>query len=80
MIKTKDLEGLIEHSLTLNKCSENNVKVLHLAWGDFDENFVQNLPKIDYLIGSDVFFDSKCTLNKLNFFKTSLKRIFNLSI
>jgi hypothetical protein len=33
---------------------------VNLPFGDFDEGFFKSLIKLDYLIGSDVFFDSKC--------------------
>jgi Lysine methyltransferase len=59
LAKTKRLKSLLEFTLKQNGCGEN-VRLLHYSWGQFDEEFFQDLPKIDYLIGSDVFFDSKC--------------------
>lgn len=68
-----ELAELIARSMRLNSIPTNlsiqnhnhstndkQIYILNLKWAWFDENVFKNMHKIDYLIGSDVFFDSKC--------------------
>jgi hypothetical protein len=62
------LKPLILKTLELNNikvCDENDdaknsISIWDLNWNDLNPSVIQDLPKIDYLLGSDVFFDSKC--------------------
>ncbi len=56
----KKLLTLIENTLKLNEIQPNsNIKIEHLSWSSFNRDFMNKLPKINYLFGSDVFFDTK---------------------
>ena len=70
--KSLDLNGLAssENSAT-NIKSSGVVTIQSFDWCNFDSRLVHSLPRIDFLIGSDVFFDSKCN----NFFN-KIFRIF----
>ncbi|CAF0703890.1 unnamed protein product [Brachionus calyciflorus] len=61
------LFDLIKKTLNLNKIdllnrlddeNSNGICLEHFDWSDLDQNFFKKLPKIDFVIGSDVFFDS----------------------
>ena len=55
------LLNLIKHNLKLNNLIEDDQKIgiKHFAWSIFDQDFLSKLPKINFVVGSDVFFDSK---------------------
>lgn len=55
----RKLLNLIENTLKINEIESSNIKIENLSWSSFDRNFINKLPKIDYLFGSDVFFDTK---------------------
>ncbi len=55
------LTKLIDEALKLNGISQDNrFNVKNLNWTNFDTDELDQLPKLDFLIGSDVFFDGKC--------------------
>lgn len=43
----------------LDKNDSNEVVIENLDWAHLNEKILENMPKIDFIIGSDVFFDSK---------------------
>lgn len=47
---------MVTKSTEHNKCS---IRCLNLNWSQLDVENLQKLPKIDFIIGSDVFFSSK---------------------
>jgi hypothetical protein len=59
LTKNKNLTALIKTTLQLNKIAEK-VRVESLVWGKVDFSLLNKMPQIDIVIGSDVFFDSKC--------------------
>ena len=40
--------------------NRNRIRIQHLNWIEFKYELLESLPKIDFIIGSDVFFDGKC--------------------
>ena len=60
------LKTIIEKSLEINNVSFNediasskNIDLINIDWSNLDLSLMDKLPKIDFLIGSDVFFDEK---------------------
>lgn len=51
----------------LDKKDSDDVIIQHLDWTHLDGQILENMPKIDFIIGSDVFFDSKCNFRHLIF-------------
>jgi hypothetical protein len=72
--KNKRLETLIKTNLNENKielnCKESKTKIGHFNWCHFESSFIDSLPTIDFIIGSDVFFD-----NKRNLFHLFLNKV-----
>jgi hypothetical protein len=64
------LYDLVKKAMSLNQIDIENestksmqpakIQIENLDWTDFDVSFLSNLPKIDYLIGADVFFSGNC--------------------
>lgn len=47
---------MVQKTLELNNCS---AILKNLNWTQFDLDTLKQLPKIDFIIGSDIFFSSK---------------------
>lgn len=56
-----------QHSCDVN--GQHSVKVVGITWGQFTPNLFR-LPKVDIILGSDCFYDTKGT-------QTSIMTIFN---
>ena len=66
LIDNPKLSDLIKFTLDANETLD--IQLLDLNWSNFDLDLIKSLPRIDFLIGSDVFFDSKCTFIVFCFF------------
>lgn len=63
------LFAMVNKTIELNKSNKCILK--HLDWTKFDLDCLTNLPKIDFIIGSDIFFSGKLfegiySINKLD--------------
>jgi len=66
MEKSLDLNGISQANQSqANKPANNSISILHFDWCNLNQQFLSTLPRIDRVIGSDVFFENKC-----NFFFT----------
>ena len=56
------LFNLIQYSFELNKIEidSDRVEIKDLDWTRLDTEFLNEFSKVDFLIGSDVFFSGKC--------------------
>ena len=75
---------MLKRTLEANECS---IDLKNLSWTKFNTKFLSQLPKIDFIIGSDIFFSGKLfegffdfiTINKylfyLNFFSSRYNSI-----
>lgn len=59
LISNPVIADLIDQSLGANRLDKSRVEIRHLRWSQFERESYSSLPKIDFLIGSDVFFDPK---------------------
>ena len=57
ILKTLELNNIKVYDE--NEDAKNSISIFDLNWNDLNPSVIQDLPKIDYLLGSDVFFDSK---------------------
>ncbi len=60
LIKFTLLKNDISFTDALKNLNEQNVLIQRLDWTCYDLELIEAWPKIDLIIGSDVFFDSKC--------------------
>lgn len=76
--ENSNLFDLIKYSFGLNEIEisqgldniefNNCIVIQHFDWSNLDSKILNKMPKIDFIIGSDVFFDSKCKFEFLKFF------------
>lgn len=73
-LENKQLNSLIEKSLALNSIEyiertndqrinqqqENVISIQNFDWSNLEVRFLTEIPKINIIIGSDVFFESEC--------------------
>ena len=43
------------------QASSSRMAIADLNWSNPERSVLEALPRVDILVGSDVFFDSKCT-------------------
>jgi hypothetical protein len=55
-----EFQSMINFNLALNACrgSSEAIRFMDLNWGVLEQGLCTNIPKIDFVVGADVFFES----------------------